>query len=295
MPGNVRNPLDWLGVETGGEMRYRPPAMPILELDALAARIVDGTRLAIPADYGGVAMAATRAIVRRQTTGLRLVTVPTSGMQADLLIGAGCVAEIETSGVTLNEHGPAPRFTAAAKAGTIRIVEATCPAIHAALQASEKGVPFMPLRGLLGTDVLGARKDWKTIDNPFAADGDPLVLVPALRPDIALFHARWTDRRGNIWIGRRRELATMAHACVTTLATVEGIWDGDLLADEATAAGTLPALYIGAVALAERGAWPLGLAGVYAADDAEIARYAQAARTEAGFARYLDQAARQAA
>ncbi|MGQ0677358.1 MAG: CoA synthetase, partial [Rhodospirillales bacterium] len=113
-----------------------------IDLDALAARIPDGARLAIPADYAGVSMAATRALLRRRARDLRLVTVPTSGLQADLLIGAGAVGEIETSGVTLNEHGLAPRFTAAARAGALKIVDATCPAIHAGLQAAEKGVPF---------------------------------------------------------------------------------------------------------------------------------------------------------
>lgn len=266
-----------------------------LGLDALVARIPAGARLAIPAEYSGVAMAATHALLRRGTKDLRLVTVPTSGMQADLLIGAGLVAEIETSGVGLGEHGLAPRFTAAAKAGALRIVEATCPAIHAELQASEKGVPFMPLRGLIGSDILGQRPDWKVVDNPMGPGGDRLVLLPALKPDIALFHARWADRRGNVWIGRRRELATMAHASATSLATVEAYFDGDLLAEEDTAAGTLPALYVGAVALAERGAWPLGLPGHYPADDAEIARYAAAARTAEGFARYLDEARPKAA
>lgn len=279
-------------------MLYRRPmttARKLLDLDALAARIPDGAHLAIPADYSGVAMAATRALVRRRARGLRLVTVPTSGMQADILIGAGCVAAIETSGVGLGEHGLAPRFTAAAKSGSLHIIEATCPAIHAALQASEKGVPFMPLRGLLGSDLLAQRPDWKVIDNPFAAAGDPLVLLPAVRPDIALFHARWADRAGNVWIGRRRELATMAHAAARTLVTVEALFDGDLLADESTASGTLPSLYVSAAAVAERGAWPLPLPGLYAADDAAIRRYAQEARSDSGFARYLDETLRAAA
>jgi len=271
-----------------------------IDIDALATRIPDGARLAIPADYGGVAMAATRALIRRHASGLRLVTVPTSGLQADLLIGAGAAAEIETAGVTLGEHGLAPRFTAAAKAGKIAIRDATCPAIHAGLQAAEKGIPFMPLRGLIGSDLLAARPEWHIIDNPFAGGSletgdDPIVLLPAIRPDLALFHARWADRAGNVWIGRRRELATMAHAAVTSLVTVEARFDGDLLADEATAAGTLPALYVGAVALAERGAWPLGLPGVYPADDDELARYAATARTEAGFADYIAGTPRRAA
>jgi len=260
-----------------------------LTLDALVRRIADGTHLGIPADYSGVAMAATRALIRQGVRDLALLTLPTSGMQADLLIGAGCVRSIETSGVGLGELGLAPRFTAAAKAGAIRIVDATCPAIHAALQAGEKGVPFMPLRGLIGSDLLAQRPDWKLVPNPLGEDGDQLVLLPAARPEIALFHARWADRQGNVWIGRRRELATLAHAAHATLVTVEEIHPGDLLGDEMLAAGTLPALYVDAVAVAPNGAWPLGLAGVYAADEAEIGRYAAAARSDAGFAAYLAQ------
>jgi len=84
-----------------------------LSLEALAARIPDGSLLAIPPDHVGVAMAATRALLRRGVRHLRLLTVPTSGLQADLLIGAGAVAEIETAGVMLGEAGAAGRFTAA--------------------------------------------------------------------------------------------------------------------------------------------------------------------------------------
>ncbi len=258
-----------------------------IDLAALAARIPGGARLAIPADYAGVAMAATRALLRRNIKGLRLVTVPTSGLQADMLIGAGAVAEIETSGVTLNEHGLAPRFSAAAKSGKLKIVDSTCPAVHAGLQAAEKGVPFMPLRGLLGSDVLKQRPEWRVTQNPYGNAEDPLVLLPAIKPDIALFHALRADRKGNVWIGRRRELAVMAHASAVTLVTVEEFVDGDLMAEEATAAGALPALYVGAVALAPRGAWPLGFIDQYPADDAELARYAAVARSDRGFAEYL--------
>ena len=115
-------------------------------------------------------------------------------------------------------------------AGTIRMKDATCPALHAAFQAAEKGVPFMPLRGLIGSDVLAHRPDWKMIDNPFG-DDDPIVLLPAIKPDVALFHAPMADRHGNVWIGRQRELVTMAHAAAKTVVTVENIHDGNLLDD----------------------------------------------------------------
>src|SRR5919206_4608593 len=134
-------------------------------LDDALAPIADGCVLAVPRESTGVPMAATRALIRRGVRRLNLVALPTSSLQAELLIGAGCVETIETSAVSLGEFGAAPRFTAAILAGTIRMKDATCPALHAAFQASEKGVPFMPLRGLIGTDVLAHRPDWKAVAN----------------------------------------------------------------------------------------------------------------------------------
>ena len=267
--------------------------MPTLarNLDEALAPIADGCLLAIPRESTGVAMAATRALIRRGIKRLSLVALPTSSLQADLLIGAGCVETLETSAVSLGEFGPAPRFNAAVLSGAIRLKDATCPALHAAFQASEKGVPFMPLRGLIGSDVLKNRPDWKVMDNPFG-DGDdladPIVLLPSIKPDVALFHAPMADRNGNVWIGRQRELVTMAHAAAKTVVTVETIHDGDLLADKTLAAGTLPGFYVETVAVAERGAWPLPLPDHYAADEAHLAEYAKLAATPEGFARYLD-------
>jgi len=249
--------------------------------DALAA-ITDGCVLAVPREVSGVAMAATRALIRRGVKRLHLIALPTSSLQADLLIGAGCVETIETSAVRL-----APRFTAAATSGLIRVKDATCPALHAAFQAAEKGVPFMPLRGLIGSDVLAQRKDWKVVDNPFGND-DPIVLLPAIKPDVALFHTPLADREGNVWIGRDRELATMAHAAAKTVVTVEKLYEGNLFDDPAIAAGALGGFYVHAVALAPKGAWPLGLADHYGADAAHLADYARMAASSEGFAAYLD-------
>jgi len=259
----------------------------ICSLDQALAPIVDGCVLAVPREQSGVAMAATRALIRRGVKRLHLIALPTSSLQADLFIGAGCVATLETSAVSLGEFGPAPRFTAAVTAGTMRMRDATCPALHAAFQAAEKGVPFMPLRGLIGSDVLAHRPDWKVVDNPFATE-DPIVLLPAIKPDVALFHAPMADRDGNIWIGRDRELATMAHAAAKTVVTVEKLYDGSLFDDPVLAAGALGGFYVETVAVVPNGAWPLGLADHYPADAAHLADYARAAATAEGFAAYLD-------
>ena len=259
----------------------------IRSLDDAIASIADGCMLAVPRETSGVAMAATRGLIRRGVKRLHFVALPTSSLQADLLIGAGCIGILETSAVSLGEFGPAPRFTAAILEGAIAMRDATCPALHAQFQAAEKGVPFMPLRGLIGSDLLAHRPEWKVVDNPFG-NNDPVVLLPAVKPDVALFHAPMADRDGNVYIGTQRELVTMAHAAQRTIATVEEIHDANLLRDPLLAAGTLPGFYVEAVAVAPRGAWPLPLPDRYGIDAAHMSEYARLAATVQGFGQYLD-------
>lgn len=266
----------------------------ILDIGGLGRLVRSGSKVAVPTDYSGVSMAMTWQMLRDGCDGLHLVCVPAGGMHADLLIGAGRVATIETSAVTLGEAGGAPCFMRAVTEGSVRILDATCPAVHAGLLAAQKGVPFLPIRGLIGSDVLANRPDWRVIDNPFAEGDDPIVAIPAIVPDVAIFHAPAADRAGNVWIGRRRELATMAYAARRTLVTVERIEEGNLLETEMSAAGVLPSLYVDAIAVAPRGAAPYPLWGEYAGDPGEIARYARAARTAAGFRDYLAAACREA-
>jgi len=254
----------------------------------VAAQIPDGSLLGLPPDYSMPAMAVVHALIRRGAKQLRLLGVPVLGLSADLLIGAGCVAEVESSAVSLGEAGLAPRFTEAVEKQLIKMKDATCPAIHSGLQATEKGVPFMPLGGVIGSDLIALRSDWKVSENPFRKE-DPILLVSAIQPDVALFHARWADEAGNVWIGRRKELATIAHASRRCFVTYEELRPGDMLADELLAPGVLSSVYVSGVARAERGAWPLSVPGLYGVDDAQMRRYASAARTREGFQNYLNE------
>ena len=258
------------------------------DLESLAARVPDGALLALAPEYSWVPMALIRALIRRRVKDLHLLTVPIGGLAADLLIGVGAVKTLESAAVSLGEAGPAPRFSEAVEGGALDMRDSTCPAIHTALQASEKGVDFMPLGGLVGSDLVDNRDDWKVVDDPLGQGGGPVVLLPAIKPDVTVFHSPRADTEGNVWIGRRRELVTMAHAAAATLVTVEAVEDRDFLDDEATAAGTLSGLYVTAIAVAEGGARPLGLTGHYERDTDYIRAYAEEAKTGDGFKRYLD-------
>ena len=167
------------------------------------------------------------------------------------------------------------------KSGAVRPLDTTCPAVYAGLQAGEKGIPFMPLRGLIGSDILTHRGDYKVVDNPLAPPGeaDPVVLVPALRPDLALIHAPLADREGNLWIGRDHELRIWpmppgapwrrrrrcSRAIFSRRSAARGRRD--------------PGALRRCGGRGAAGAQPLGMAGLYDEDPAAIAAYVRAAET----------------
>ena len=256
----------------------------------IAKEVKDNCLLGIPADYSGVPMSVTIEIIKNKTKGLRLYCLPLTTIQGDMLIGAGCVSEIETAAVTLGEYGQAPRFQDAIENSKIKIKDSTCPALHAQLQATEKSVPFMPLRGILGSDLYKNRNDWSVIDNPMNnsnTNDEKIVILPAVQLDILIFHASKADVNGNVQIGRRRELATLAHASKKVYVTVEEIVDEDFFDSELKAAATLPSLYIDGISLARNGAWPCGLTDCYEIDGNEISKYAKSAKNQETFDDYM--------
>ncbi len=261
--------------------------------DALARHIPDGSSITVnKGDEADVPMALAFAMIRKGLRNLHIVTLPTcaypvSGMMLDLLIGAGCVASVETSGISLHELGPAPRFSAAVKSGHLRVIDATCPAVYAGLQAGVKGQPFAPLRGLIGSDVQRHRPDYKIIQNPFNEATDPIVLVPAIQADVAIFHASLADTEGNIWIGRDRDRVNAAQAASMTLVTVDAITEVNLLKDPNRCGGVISAMHVDAICVAPQGCWPMDSNGQ--TDLAAVRAYQDAARSEDGFERYLQQ------
>ena len=76
------------------------------------------------------------------------------------------------------------------------MAESCCATILAQLRAAEMGLPFLPVRGVRGSDIVRLHPEYAEITCPFT--GETLVAVPALRPDVALLHAPAGDRYGNL-------------------------------------------------------------------------------------------------
>ena len=146
------------------------------------------------------------------------------------------------------------------------------------------GVPYIPVVGLAGTDLLKRRDDMVLAPDPF--DGKTLsVVARAMRPDVAVFHVDKADRHGNVSCGVPVEAVILAEASQYVIVTAEEIVDR---LNEKDAIGTfVPSILVDAVVHAPFGAHPAGMTGRYGPDKVHMQKYVAASRDDAAFAEYL--------
>jgi glutaconate CoA-transferase, subunit A len=147
------------------------------------------------------------------------------------------------------------------------------------------GVPYVPVLGLVGTDLLQRRDDMVVAPDPFG-EGKLTVVAKAMRPDVAVFHAHKADRQGNVSFGYPVEAVMIAEASGHVIVTAEEVVER---LDEREAVDTfMPSILVDTVVHAPFGAHPGGLTGRYAPDKAAMEEYAAAARTDSAFSEYLE-------
>lgn len=239
-----------------------------------AAVVEDGALVALG---GGLCarlpMALVRELVRQGRRDLHLVGSAHS-IDVDLLIAAGAVTICEESYVGFEQDlGLAPAFRRAATTAAIEVRESCCVTVLTQLRAAEMGLPFLPVRGVKGTDIGRLHEEYGRVTCPFT--GEELVAVPALAPDVAVIHAPLGDRHGNLHLDRPYVLdERFAGASSKLVATVDRLGS----ADEVAAAGiVIPAHLVTAVAEAPFGAHPSSSYPGYAYDRAHLATYIEAA------------------
>jgi glutaconate CoA-transferase subunit A len=155
-----------------------------------------------------------------------------------------------------------------------------------ALQAGVMNIPFVPVRGLLCTDYMKVRPDFRVLANPY----DPreqIALVPAIAPDVAVFHGIRGDRHGNVITSGVLDAKLIAQASRRAVATVEEISEGDLTREPHTGV-LVPGIHVSAVVHAPRGAHPTAFEGKYSMDAEHVREYIKAAESDAAFAAWLE-------
>ena len=177
---------------------------------------------------------------------------------AALLVGAGCVSKLDVGFFLFG-----PTVEQAIREGRVKAYEYSNVVMTNRIMAGAMGLPFLPTRSLGGTDNF-AHSGAKLIEDPYT--GEPIVVVPALNPDVALIHVHQADVFGNARIfgtGISHQEAAMASKKVI-ISTEEIIETDEIRRDPART--TIPYYVVDAVVHTPFGAYPGEMQGRYASD-----------------------------
>ena len=164
--------------------------------DAISTYVQDGDLVG----FGGLSfwrkpISACREIIRQDKKDLSLCTF-VGGIEIDLLVAAGCASKVRASFVGMEIFGMAPNYRKAVESGSIKISEESEASIALGLRASYLKVPFMPLKGIIGTDMPKVRNDIIQFKDPLGSDTE-LMALPRIDLDVAILHVPYADEYGN--------------------------------------------------------------------------------------------------
>ena len=251
-----------------------------------AALVADGSKIGFGGSIGLYRRPVefARELVRQGKRDLDVFGI-LNGIEADLMIGAGCVASTNSSYVGFDELGQAPNFQIWAGDGRIAVNEYTEWMITAGYRAANMALPYLPWISSRRNDVT-EKLGLKEVECPYT--GTTLLAVRAINLDVAVIQAERADAEGNtetpIPLDHMYDVdALIARSADVTIVCVEEIGEVDpnrvqLIARE-----------VDAVVVAPRGAWPGGLLPAYGVDRAHITEVYLPAALGGEFEGYLDQ------
>ena len=251
-----------------------------------ASLVEDGATVAIGGlSMNGAPMALVREIVRRGARDLTVVAI-VAGMPVDWLVAGGCVSKVVSGLISFEGLGLAPHFRAAVQRGEVDVEEYSEHTLICRLQAAAYGLPFMPTKAGLGTDMISVHPD-TTRHEQDPSTGEHYVACTPLPVDVALVHAHSADSQGNvrvdpklIWMDNE-----IVNAATTTVASVEEILPHrDFVAEPHRT--TYPRFMVDAVAVAPYGAYPTANFPRYSYHAQFFADYVQATRDPAAWAEF---------
>jgi glutaconate CoA-transferase, subunit A len=256
--------------------------------EAVARFVPDGASLAMSCALEPlIPFAAGHEIIRQGRRDLTLIG-PISDILFDQLIGAGCVARIMAAWAGNVSEGLGHNYRRAAEQGqprSIAITDHSNYSIAVALQAAALGVPYIPIRSLLGSDIARDNPGMRPAPSPL--NGSPTLLVTAVQPDVAILHVQRADAlgRAHAWggLGICEEAALAAKGVIYV---AEEIVAPEVILSDPNRV-LAPGFKTLAVVHEPGGAHPSPVQGYYNRDHAAFAEYHKATRTAEGFAEWL--------
>jgi len=251
-------------------------------------------------------MAAVYTIIRQGIKNLHFY-VHSNGTGIDELIGGSCISRLE---IAYGGNGKAAttciRFRKAVQEGTLPIEDYSNYQMTLRFAAGAMGVPFLPTRSALGTDIVNRwgfseemrQKDPKVVnrklvvlENPFGSWGDApkVVLVPAINPDVTILHVQKADYHGTCRIlGLTYADIEQAKASRHVIVTCEELVEPAELREN-PGLNQLPFIHVSAVCHVPYGAYPTAVYRYYDYDPQYLLTYAEAARDDRLFRKYQDE------
>jgi glutaconate CoA-transferase subunit A len=254
--------------------------------EAIAAFVPDGASVALGLQMEqNIPFAAGHEIIRQKKRGLRLIG-PISDILFDQMIVGGCVSEVVAAWVGNVMMGSAYNFRRAAESGAIKVFNMTNFSIALALQAGAMGVPFIPTRTAMGSDVPKGNHFFYGIFSPFEGK-EQLLAVRAINPDVTIVHAQRADAEGNAhnW-GSFGVMLEAVRAAKHVIVVAEEIVDPDVIASDPNRT-VIPGFLVSAVVEYPYGAHPSPVQGYYRRDDAFFRDYHQQTKTPAASEAWL--------
>ena len=226
-----------------------------IPLNELVARVPNGASLALGGSFlHRGPFAFVRELIRQNKSNLEIIK-QSPGYDIDILCRAGVVKKVRAGIVAMEGNfGLAPSYRKAIETKAVILEEHACATLTAGLRAAAFGIPFQPCGGLQGSDIPSIN-GWKSIDDPYGK-GDPVWVIPAISPDIAIIHANEVDRHGNVRVyGTSNWDRIMSRSAKTVLVTAERLVENHVFTNQPEMT-LIPYFMVEAYSVVPQGAWP---------------------------------------
>jgi glutaconate CoA-transferase subunit A len=234
-------------------------------------------------------MAFAHELVRQNKRNLTVYTCG-SEMDIDILSGARVVSRFELAFFAIEGIGLVPNVQRRMREGSIEFEDYSNLAMALRFLGGALGVPFMPLKSMLGTDMLVKKrfraKKAEVIDCPFT--GEKVVLVPSVRPDFSIVHAQRVDKEGNVQIdGIKGEDVEGARAGKKLIVLAEEIVETEFTRADPDQT-VIPNIYVSHVVECPWGSHPMMVYNYYDYDMEHVRGYYDQCKSEEGWQKYCE-------